>query len=468
MAQGDLYRILNDAYRYVKQSTEGLRAQMSTYPHEMRVSSAEVQREIAIQLKEIEMHGSNPRTQAIRRAYGRGTGATREQATAQLGEFGELTRFTDTQRGLIKQAADEFCQNVLLFLTQEAGKNFQIDVISGGGTEYTVRVSKIKDVRLSVYDFITKGSGSKGSPLAMAKTILKRRLDAGMKKAFPTRGQVATEVFFHLGHITAVSEAQAAAGLQSIRKGLEDVQTKWSVSEVAKSFIDFELLSKFTAFGNPEFAKQFEFEVAYVRPESEASNVTQSDYEKAVLKEVELAIKKVIDSNPNWADQASSDSLIEVLGKDLLETAKKRGAQVRTDIRKNTKSNKASKRLSLGAQTRKVSTKLGSINPEDYAPAASPVNLRSLIPMLNMRLPEYVRANMGQQGRLVNRTGRFAESTHIVDITEDAFATYSYMKEPYSVFESDRARDPRPLIEQSAREMAQEIMGFRFSGMRRV
>lgn len=466
MAQGDLYRILNDAYRYVKQNTEGLRATMAVYPHEMRVSSAEIQKEIAIQLKEIELHGTNPRAQAIRRAFGRGTGATREQASAQLEQFGDIGRFTENQQRVIKEAADEFTQNVLKFLKQEAGKNFQVDVISGGGTEYTVRVSKIRDTRLSVYDFIAKGSGSKGSPMAMAKSILKRRLDAELKKAFPSRSQVSTEVFFHLGHITAVSEAQAAVGLQNIRRGLEEVETKWQVSEVAKSFINFELLSKFTAFGNPEFSKQFEFEVAYVRPESEASNVTQSDYEKAVLKEVELAIKKVIDSNPNWADQASSDSLVEVIAKDLMETAKKRGAKVNRTTKKDIKSNTAKVQLILPAETRKVTNKLGSINAQDYAGGTN-ISLRSLLPVLNMRLPEYVRANMGQNGRLVNRTGRFAESTRILDITDDAFVTYSYMKSPYSVFEADVRRDPRPLIEQSAREMAMELVGIRFSGMRR-
>lgn len=467
MAQGDLYKILNDAYRFVKQNTEGLRATMAVYPHEMRVSSKEIQREIAIQLKEIEMHGTNPRAQAIRRAYGRGVGATREQATAQLEQFGDVGRFTPNQQQVIKEAADEFCLNVLQFLQQEAGRSFQVEVIAGGGTEYTVRVSKLKDTRLSVYDFMTKGSGSKGSPMAMAKSILKRRLDAGLRKAFPSRAQVSTEVFFHLGHITAVSEAQAAAGLQSIRRGIEDVQTKWQVSEVAKSFINFDLLSKFTAFGNPEFSKQFEFEVAYVRPESEASNITQSDYEKAVLKEVELAIKKVIDSNPNWADQASSDSLIEVLGKDLLETARKRGARVRQNTSKNTKPSQAQQTLELPVETRKVTSKLGSIGAEDFR-GGSTVSLRSLLPVLNMRLPEYVRANMGQGGRLVNRTGRFAESTHILDIDDTAFVTYSYMLNPYGVFEQDSERDPRPLIEQSAREMAMELVGLRFSGMRRV
>ena len=70
--------------------------------------------------------------------------------------------------------------------------------------------------------------------------------------------------------------------------------------------------------------------------------------------------------------------------------------------------------------------------------------------------------------RLVNRTGRFAQSVRATDVSQTAqgFPSigYTYEKGRYGVFEStsgtSRAsieRDPRPLIDQSIREI---VIGF--------
>ena len=65
--------------------------------------------------------------------------------------------------------------------------------------------------------------------------------------------------------------------------------------------------------------------------------------------------------------------------------------------------------------------------------------------------------------RLVNRTGRFAESARITDMvqTPQGFPSigYTYMKYPYQTFEQGYAqgspdRDPRRLIDFSIREIA--------------
>ena len=66
---------------------------------------------------------------------------------------------------------------------------------------------------------------------------------------------------------------------------------------------------------------------------------------------------------------------------------------------------------------------------------------------------------------LTNRTGRFAQSVRAVDVvqTPQGFPSigYTYMKNRYGVYEStsgtkfsDVERDPRPLIDQSIREIA--------------
>ena len=95
-----------------------------------------------------------------------------------------------------------------------------------------------------------------------------------------------------------------------------------------------------------------------------------------------------------------------------------------------------------------------------------------LIALINAKLPETVAKNMGAP-RLENRTGRFASSPRIVDVTttKGGFPSfgYTYEKSPYSVFESTSGsrfastdRDPRDLIQLSIREIATQFSIGRF------
>jgi hypothetical protein len=74
---------------------------------------------------------------------------------------------------------------------------------------------------------------------------------------------------------------------------------------------------------------------------------------------------------------------------------------------------------------------------------------------------------MGEGGSLVNRTGRFAESVTITNVTQtrqgSLTAFYNYMKYPYQTFErgfkqGSTRRDPRLLIHKSIREIAQKLV----------
>jgi hypothetical protein len=91
------------------------------------------------------------------------------------------------------------------------------------------------------------------------------------------------------------------------------------------------------------------------------------------------------------------------------------------------------------------------------------MGLSNILGVLNNQLPERVASNMGSP-RLENRTGRFAQSVRATDVTQtpQGFPSigYTYMKERYGVYEStsgtrfaDTERDPRPLIDQSIREI---------------
>ena len=80
-----------------------------------------------------------------------------------------------------------------------------------------------------------------------------------------------------------------------------------------------------------------------------------------------------------------------------------------------------------------------------------------LIGIWNKRLPDVVKANMGEP-RLTNQTGRFAESARITEMimTPQGFPSvgYTYQRSPYETFEQNYDYDPRRLIDQSIREIA--------------
>ena len=98
--------------------------------------------------------------------------------------------------------------------------------------------------------------------------------------------------------------------------------------------------------------------------------------------------------------------------------------------------------------------------------------LRS-IAIINKQLPDTVRKNM-QSPKLVNRTGRFADSVKITDVvkTPKGYPSigYTYQRAPYGVFEdgggsapwANGERDPRELIDSSIREIAANMAIGRF------
>ena len=118
-----------------------------------------------------------------------------------------------------------------------------------------------------------------------------------------------------------------------------------------------------------------------------------------------------------------------------------------------------------------------SINPKTKGAYVSPktakkssagkshkASLYTVLALINDKLPETVRKNMGAP-RLENQTGRFANSVKMTDViqTPQGFPSfgYSYRKDPYEVYETSSgttfassSRDPRNLIDASIREIA--------------
>ena len=137
-----------------------------------------------------------------------------------------------------------------------------------------------------------------------------------------------------------------------------------------------------------------------------------------------------------------------------------------TRIDNDAKNNKQKKRDRAKVRVRNLDIK----NNSKKAPSD---NYLSLMTLLNTKLPEVVRKNMGPPG-LSNRTGKFASSVRVTEIiqTPKGFPSvgYTYQKNPYQVFEmgvgnpswSSEKRDPRKVIDQSIREIAANLAIGRF------
>ena len=101
----------------------------------------------------------------------------------------------------------------------------------------------------------------------------------------------------------------------------------------------------------------------------------------------------------------------------------------------------------------------------------SPKELGYLKRKINTRLPQQVAENMGRPA-LIFQTGRFANSTRLVDLKQgdkNLVGKYTYMLNPYETFENTgRYRwptgyNPKPLIAQSIRELAEQYTNKKFT-----
>lgn len=212
-------------------------------------------------------------------------------------------------------------------------------------------------------------------------------------------------------------------------------------------------------------------------------NAAKAGGERALKQHYQDAIKDALirlDYSESFDDRPGSDSRNVIRQKKL----KKR---VKTKLNKNIKTTIKTEpiKLSKGSvgKTKKRKTKvtrtevsLGGLSvTKGKASKKEPSfsSFMSLQVLINAKLPDRVKKNM-MSPSLQNRTGRFAESARVVDITQTkkGFPSigFTYQKNPYQIFEqgsgktpwASASRDPRKLIDKSIREIALELIEGRF------
>ena len=291
--------------------------------------------------------------------------------------------------------------------------------------------------------------------------------------------------FIHRAHrnVTTVGAAQLTSSLaflsktkffggyatteefKDIMKVYEDLQYTYITSGTKKGGIRLELRE----------GQQIEIDLG---PRSKnIAGMEPTDW-KNLRPSLEKAIRAYIEKTP-IAERPGSKSIVDVAVEaaeyNIIQTLIT-GKNVTTTSNSKPKQRKRKKVTKVITNKRKPPKK-----PVKKAPTSrgkktqvsTATNILSLAALINAKLPETVRKNMKSPG-LVNRTGRFANSTRIVDAiyTKNGYPSfgYTYQKDPYQVFEpasgaapwSNQQRDPKKLIDRSIREIAATILQGRF------
>lgn len=468
MAQGDLYRLLrrvSSALASDMDSKQGgserFRERIDKYPHDLHINRDSIRDELLIQLQDYmlgDQAGLKTTQQFIRQTVGSSSGLSRRESALAVQGYARTEGLTPKQVAVVEAQADLFVKLALKTLTTTI-RGIKVTKVSGDNKNFVLRFTPTSR-GASAYAAINKNI------FQPAKDTITRTLASAGFNLDTTRKQN----LFNVGHITSVSTLKAVRALSAVNRGIDRIEKRYKdpLPEEAADFIRLGILSKFTQIGSPEFAKQFLIKAATVRPESQATNLTDSDYERALLNDVAASLKKTIATMPNnWAGQKSSDSVIDAIASDLLRTALK--TKKSKNIQVKVQGYTGRKLQSNSTKDDLVRLKKSPISPKNVTPktfgianklpkrrvSASTFSLQSLLPLINESLPGVIRAHMGQMGRLVNRTGRFSESAKVVAIDEASLTIgYTYQKNPYQVFEAQGTRDPRPLIEGSIRDLA--------------
>lgn len=213
-------------------------------------------------------------------------------------------------------------------------------------------------------------------------------------------------------------------------------------------------------------------------------NNIDSKEEKAIKKDVESEVQKLIEEIPTTK---GSISLLEGFERVIFySTIGKNKFKTKGKSQKEYKStNKISINFSAEAKIKsgkkkkaqKVTPNLSTLKSKERAKtvvnqkemSASPLEM---IAYINRSLPVEVDKLMVAP-RLETRTGRFAQSVQVKNITQTKqgfpLIDYTYQRDPYQVFEmgigrfpwATRDRDPRPLIDRAIRNIAAEMLKAR-------
>lgn len=307
------------------------------------------------------------------------------------------------------------------------------------------------------------------------------RVDSGDKQKEATGQQVGHGEFGHAVSTTKVFMAEAALSTKAAQKiGARPENVKMYTklqSRIASYKEDMKITSEVVHV--QEVTSRGGIRKIYtpiLSSEDASQNLVEGINEKSTLAKLKRELEK---DYQDIVNQQGSDTLLEAIESVQLYNIIPKDKNVKykgtSKPRKTVKSRGKGKATSKKQQVKKVPIIVGAGAPDlnKANPTRSPRSggsLISIIGLINETLPDVVAKNM-KSPRLVNRTGRFADSVRAVDAikTPRGFPSigYTYQKSPYQTFEigyrqGSTERDPRRLIDASIREIAAKFAIGRF------
>ena len=349
---------------------------------------------------------------------------------------------------------------------------WSVTILEGG---YGYSLSRREVGHLSVFETISTLYSSQKKTLV--NNINKALKDLATMKEGEYR--VNSGNFLDFGHRSgsAVVEQQTQRARDSFQSGIKTNNEKSSDQITDKDLKNLGLKVFFRKKGTLE---RDTLEVGIEAAKINRGKKSELELKSNLIKQLENAIKK-LDTSKSFAKRPGSDTRVKTESKKIIKTfdegiVRRKNVKVKSkDFKPSLSNNSVSKTLKSKAKNstskraklshlglKKVELKTGS--------ASSTIALAALI---NQKLPKTVRGNMGVPG-LQNRTGRFANSVRVTDVstTSQGFPSigYIYDKNPYQIFEPGAGkspwatpdRDPRKIIDRSIREIAAELLTGRF------
>jgi|13_taG_2_1085334.scaffolds.fasta_scaffold25648_2 hypothetical protein len=278
--------------------------------------------------------------------------------------------------------------------------------------------------------------------------------------------------FLDIGH--ADESSVSLQRRQAVNKALFDFDT--STSPEGAKFIK-ELKDTLKLKGSKQSLRYID----NINISLESKNINRDSFTKGEVSNLNKQLRAEIErlGGQYWVEQEGSDSRLTIIEKEIVEsitpkratkvTKRKKGRISRSRVKGVTSKGKKVKSAAGAKFKDKTPARTKKPSRTKKGVSASPLQLLGII---NQRLPETVRKNMREPG-LVNRTGRFADSVKVTDIsaTKKGFPSvgYTYDRANYGQYEAssgsrfaDVDRDPRTLIDKSIREIAANMAIGRF------
>lgn len=304
-------------------------------------------------------------------------------------------------------------------------------------------------------------------------------------------------------------DADSTVAMIAVLKGIKELSGRkfGKMSDVALGAVQEETRKLHNVFGvrknfklnkitleqymrNPKLVDTLEIDIEY------GTNLSQSEMQEFDAKQIkaeleaakEAALEGLKKEQEKWGKDyivmKGSPSLKDRIEKGIPSTVAEnlfKGQKVKgkypTQKNKSTSKSKESKK-SKQRTSKKISSKAAKGAKVTYAKRKqqeqnNPIALKELI---NAALPQEILQRMHPPA-LQNRTGRFRNSAEVTNVAigprGGTQIDYTYMKNPYQTFEPGYAqgstnRDPRRIIGQSVREIAQKLTGNRFITTRSV